>query len=60
MVRKKNILPLGVVILGDTFNIRHPLTGGGMSVVLQDIIIWNQLLADAGDLIIAFIIYPSL
>lgn len=34
----------GTLILGDAFNMRHPLTGGGMSVALSDIIIWRELL----------------
>ena len=34
----------GVLVLGDAFNMRHPLTGGGMSVALSDITIWRELL----------------
>lgn len=34
----------GVLVLGDAFNMRHPLTGGGMSVALNDVVIWRQLL----------------
>ncbi|ETV88977.1 hypothetical protein H257_00395 [Aphanomyces astaci] len=33
-----------VVMLGDTFNMRHPLTGGGMSVALKDVVLLNNLL----------------
>ena len=33
----------GVLLLGDAFNMRHPLTGGGMSVALNDVLIWRQL-----------------
>ncbi|RHY33382.1 hypothetical protein DYB32_001664 [Aphanomyces invadans] len=33
-----------VVMLGDTFNMRHPLTGGGMSVALKDVVLLNELL----------------
>ena len=35
---------LGAIILGDAYNMRHPLTGGGMSVGLHDVIIWRDLL----------------
>ena len=34
----------GVLLLGDALNMRHPLTGGGMSVALNDVIIWRDLL----------------
>lgn len=34
----------GVLLLGDAYNIRHPLTGGGMSIILSDIAIWRNLL----------------
>ncbi|XP_074941901.1 squalene monooxygenase isoform X2 [Phalacrocorax aristotelis] len=40
----------GVLLLGDAYNIRHPLTGGGMSVILNDVIIWRSLLQDIPDL----------
>ncbi|XP_030366702.1 squalene monooxygenase isoform X1 [Strigops habroptila] len=40
----------GVLLLGDAYNIRHPLTGGGMSVILNDIKIWKSLLQDIPDL----------
>ncbi|ELK08554.1 squalene monooxygenase [Pteropus alecto] len=40
----------GVLILGDAYNIRHPLTGGGMSVVFNDIKIWRKLLKSIPDL----------
>lgn len=41
---------LGVLLLGDAYNIRHPLTGGGMSVIFNDIKIWRSLLQDIPDL----------
>ena len=28
----------GVILLGDSWNMRHPLTGGGMTVALNDIV----------------------
>lgn len=44
----------GVVLLGDAYNMRHPLTGGGMTVALNDAIVLSGLLApdrvpDLGD-----------
>lgn len=44
-------LPLaGVLLLGDAYNMRHPLTGGGMSVALNDVRIWRSLLKNIPDL----------
>ncbi|NWU65605.1 ERG1 monooxygenase, partial [Pterocles burchelli] len=40
----------GVLLLGDAYNIRHPLTGGGMSVILNDVKIWRRLFQDIPDL----------
>ncbi|XP_069777003.1 squalene monooxygenase isoform X2 [Narcine bancroftii] len=40
----------GVLLLGDAYNMRHPLTGGGMSVVLNDVRIWRCLLQNIPDL----------
>ena len=42
----KPIVQPGAIILGDAFNMRHPLTGGGMSVVLNDVVILRDLLKD--------------
>ncbi len=39
-----NLKP-GVILLGDAYNMRHPLTGGGMSVALNDVVIWRDLLS---------------
>ena len=42
----------GVVLLGDSWNIRHPLTGGGMTVAFADALALSRLLAgivDRGD-----------
>lgn len=33
----------GVLLLGDAYNMRHPLTGGGMSVALNDVKLWREL-----------------
>lgn len=40
----------GVLLLGDAYNMRHPLTGGGMSVALNDVCIWRSLLRNIPDL----------
>ncbi|XP_015238818.1 PREDICTED: squalene monooxygenase [Cyprinodon variegatus] len=40
----------GVLLLGDAYNMRHPLTGGGMSVALNDVCIWRILLRNIPDL----------
>lgn len=34
----KNTMYMGAMLLGDAGNIRHPLTGGGMTVALKDVI----------------------
>ncbi|KAF2156720.1 ERG1 squalene epoxidase [Myriangium duriaei CBS 260.36] len=35
----------GVIVLGDAMNMRHPLTGGGMTVAFNDAVLLSQLLA---------------
>ena len=35
----------GLVILGDALNMRHPLTGGGMTVALNDVLLLKDLLS---------------
>jgi squalene monooxygenase len=35
----------GLVLLGDAMNMRHPLTGGGMTVALNDVVLLRSLLA---------------
>jgi len=35
----------GMVILGDAMNMRHPLTGGGMTVAFNDVVLLSTLLA---------------
>ncbi|XP_053183312.1 squalene monooxygenase [Scomber japonicus] len=40
----------GVLLLGDAYNMRHPLTGGGMSVALNDVRIWRSMLSNISDL----------
>ncbi|KAK8563159.1 hypothetical protein V6N12_011215 [Hibiscus sabdariffa] len=34
----------GALLMGDAFNMRHPLTGGGMTVTLSDIVLPRDLL----------------
>nr|AIK21785.1 squalene epoxidase [Panax notoginseng] len=40
----------GALLLGDAFNMRHPLTGGGMTVALSDIVLIRDLLGPLRDL----------
>lgn len=40
----------GALLLGDAFNMRHPLTGGGMTVALSDIVLIRNLLRPLRDL----------
>ncbi|XP_042473454.1 squalene monooxygenase SE1-like isoform X2 [Zingiber officinale] len=40
----------GALLLGDAFNMRHPLTGGGMTVALSDIVVLRDLLRPIPDL----------
>ncbi|KIW96953.1 uncharacterized protein Z519_02344 [Cladophialophora bantiana CBS 173.52] len=35
----------GLAILGDAMNMRHPLTGGGMTVALSDVVLLSELLS---------------
>lgn len=35
----------GMVILGDAMNMRHPLTGGGMTVAFNDVLLLSSLLS---------------
>ena len=44
----------GMVMLGDAMNMRHPLTGGGMTVAFNDVVLLKELLSpelvpDLGD-----------
>ncbi|PRQ22097.1 putative squalene monooxygenase [Rosa chinensis] len=40
----------GAILLGDSFNMWHPLTGGGMIVALSDIVLLRDLLRPLRDL----------
>jgi squalene monooxygenase len=35
----------GMIILGDAMNMRHPLTGGGMTVAFNDVVLLSELLS---------------
>ncbi|KAI9894595.1 MAG: Squalene epoxidase [Vezdaea aestivalis] len=35
----------GLILLGDALNMRHPLTGGGMTVAFNDVVLLSDLLA---------------
>lgn len=39
----------GAILVGDSWNMRHPLTGGGMMVAFNDVVILRDLLADVKD-----------
>ncbi|KIY63300.1 squalene monooxygenase [Cylindrobasidium torrendii FP15055 ss-10] len=39
----------GVFLVGDAWNMRHPLTGGGMTVAFNDVVILRDLLAQVDD-----------
>ncbi|KAG7099879.1 hypothetical protein E1B28_001681 [Marasmius oreades] len=40
----------GVILVGDAWNMRHPLTGGGMTVAFSDAVILRDLLREVKDL----------
>ncbi len=40
----------GVILLGDAWNMRHPLTGGGMTVALSDVVFLAPRIAAEPDL----------
>jgi len=40
----------GAILLGDSWNMRHPLTGGGMTVALHDVVILTSLIGAIPDL----------
>ncbi|KAK4799130.1 hypothetical protein SAY86_024495 [Trapa natans] len=40
----------GALLMGDAFNMRHPLTGGGMTVVLSDVVVLRDLLRPISNL----------
>ncbi|CAA9963184.1 Squalene monooxygenase [Pyrenophora teres f. maculata] len=37
----------GLIMLGDAMNMRHPLTGGGMTVAFNDVVLLSNLLSPA-------------
>ncbi|CAL0313975.1 unnamed protein product [Lupinus luteus] len=39
----------GALLMGDAFNMRHPLTGGGMTVTLSDVVVLRDLLKPVHD-----------
>jgi squalene monooxygenase len=40
----------GAILIGDSWNMRHPLTGGGMTVALNDVVLLRNLLGSVSDL----------
>ncbi|KAI3786269.1 hypothetical protein L1987_39830 [Smallanthus sonchifolius] len=49
----------GAILLGDSFNMRHPLTGGGMTVALSDVVIVRDLLRPLEDMNDSFALFDS-
>ncbi|KAK9001554.1 hypothetical protein V6N11_083336 [Hibiscus sabdariffa] len=49
MAAAPNRIP-GAFLIGDALNIRHPLTGGGMTVALSDVVLLRDLLRPLHDL----------
>ncbi|KAJ9074749.1 Squalene epoxidase [Entomophthora muscae] len=45
MLSPSPIVGSGILVAGDAFNMRHPLTGGGMTVALSDVVRLRQLLS---------------
>lgn len=43
------IIRQGVIGIGDSFNIRHPLTGGGMTVLFNDVLLLTKELSGIVD-----------
>lgn len=41
--------PAGILLLGDAWNMRHPLTGGGMTVALNDVVLLRTLFGALPD-----------
>ncbi|KAH9479128.1 Squalene monooxygenase [Psilocybe cubensis] len=39
----------GAILIGDSWNMRHPLTGGGMTVALNDVVVLRDLLVSLPD-----------
>ncbi|KAF3940964.1 hypothetical protein ABW19_dt0207018 [Dactylella cylindrospora] len=39
----------GLILVGDSMNMRHPLTGGGMTVAFNDVVLLRDLLRDVPD-----------
>ncbi|RDB27679.1 Squalene monooxygenase [Hypsizygus marmoreus] len=40
----------GVILIGDSWNMRHPLTGGGMTVAFNDVVLLRSLVGSVDDL----------
>ncbi|KAK6460530.1 squalene monooxygenase [Scheffersomyces coipomensis] len=44
-LKQGNVSHQGLIMLGDSLNMRHPLTGGGMTVGLNDAVLLSRLLS---------------
>lgn len=40
----------GAMLLGDSLNVRHPLTGGGMTVAFNDVVLMSEALGKVEDM----------
>lgn len=47
---QNSILRPGLATVGDIWNMRHPLTGGGMTVAFNDVVLVRDALQDVSDL----------
>lgn len=50
LLASRPVLKDGAVLLGDSLNMRHPTTGGGMTVALTDVYNLGNRLVSVGDL----------
>ncbi|XVE67388.1 hypothetical protein DITRI_Ditri08aG0156300 [Diplodiscus trichospermus] len=50
----------GAFLIGDAFNMRHPITGGGMTVALSDVVVLRDLLRPLHNLHDAFAVCKHL
>lgn len=48
--KQGNSTKAGAFLLGDASNMRHPLTAGGMTVALHDVVLLSDLLMDVENL----------
>jgi len=49
VLQGSSVSKAGVILIGDAWNMRHPLTGGGMTVALNDVVLLCSLLEQVDD-----------